>query len=59
MEISFTTWGGYDQQTDTNDDDDEYGIYCYLLVYFSDGACDDFNNYEECHFDGGDCCRGK
>ena len=36
----------------------------YLLIqggngtsyWIGDGFCDDINNNEECHFDGGDCC---
>ena len=29
---------------------------CYAPSWHADGYCDDGNNVEACHFDGGDCC---
>ena len=29
---------------------------CGSLRYVMDGLCDDDNNFEECAWDGGDCC---
>ena len=29
---------------------------CQETNYIGDGYCDDFNNLEDCDFDGGDCC---
>ena len=26
------------------------------MEWIGDGFCDDINNNERCHFDGGDCC---
>jgi hypothetical protein len=33
------------------------GVVECLLKFIGDGACDDDNNYEECNWDGGDCCE--
>ena len=29
---------------------------CGTLYFVMDGLCDDGNNFEECAWDGGDCC---
>ena len=32
---------------------------CFSEWFVGDLQCDDGNNHESCHFDGGDCCLGS
>ena len=65
---TIVSWSNWDPNEPNNENDREDCAHLYNLAtldlkrcyhthdYVNDGYCDDFNNREDCAWDGGDCC---